>query len=158
MFTYDGEMSSARCRGWWAPVIGWLGACVLVGSLWLPWYSAVDDGGPYIDDAWAAFDTLPVLLLALAAVGMLIGPVTVAAPNALRRLRAPGIAFGAVMAGVCTYRVLTPHRVTAASAEVGAFLATGACLVITGAWLAAGARSQKGSSLVLPDEPGADGV
>jgi len=101
-------------------VIAWLGACGLVGSLWLPWYSAIDDGGPYVKDSWAAFGSLPVLLLAVAAVGMLTGPLVVAAPRALRLVRPPGVAFGAVMAGVCTYRLVMPHGVGAANAEIGA--------------------------------------
>lgn len=147
-------MSATGRRARWAPAIAWLGGCALVGSLWLPWYSAIDDGGPYVKDAWAVFSALPILLLAVAAIGMLMGPVAVAAPHRLRLLRLPGIAFSLVMAVVCTYRLLTPHAVSAANAETGAFLATGACLVITAAWFAPAARGH-GTSVPRPvDRPG----
>ncbi len=147
-------MSATGRRARWAPAIAWLGGCALVGSLWLPWYSAIDDGGPYVKDAWAVFSALPILLLAVAAIGMLMGPVAVAAPHRLRLLRLPGIAFSLVMAVVCTYRLLTPHDVSAANAETGAFLATGACLVITAAWFAPAARGH-GTSVPRPvDRPG----
>ncbi|TMK40514.1 MAG: hypothetical protein E6G56_07585 [Actinobacteria bacterium] len=100
-------------------------ALILLGALFLPWYSGVEDSGPYSTSGWNAFDELNVGFAAVA-VAVLISTVA-----QVRVVDAGVRVLAAAAAGICFYRIFTPADGDFAlgNPAAGPFVALAALLV-----------------------------
>jgi hypothetical protein len=114
-------------------------ACIaLAGSLFLTWYSGVDDSGQYSASGWTALDGLDVMLAGCAAVAGIAGLLSLEAPQWVSGTGAVVTTIGLV-ATVVALRAVVGHSDTdgtLATPEIGVFVALGASVLIGAAGLA----------------------
>jgi hypothetical protein len=126
-----------------------VGAAAAVGSLFLTWYSGVDDGGRYTASGWSALNGVDIMLAGAAAVAWLAALTALEAPHLTSRARAVAMLAGlaALAAAIRGFVGTADDDYTLATPEVGIFVALLASILIL---VAAVALVPAGPQVTIP--------